>query len=261
MNMCSVLNFRQANTAARCLVDSTIEYSAVASHGKNLFCALLRSGLAVDVSVSKFYGVLTTYACSLCGEPGPLVALFPWVRCCWDCHDRPEMNIQTLASARKQFGLTTKQAKGLRSFKSFSTIFYTARYHIVFTSDVLAIYKRLYPEAPIPPQAQNNISQRARQMAFCALPYYDRAIGLVEYPSKCFRCVKSFNSIMRDPFNGRYDPDIEEKLRLVCLRTYTPDELWEHFKWCLEAQEQWEAIRRFITFCRELDARAGMRGP
>jgi hypothetical protein len=52
------------------MVDSLNRYQRVVSHGLNLFCALLQTRIAIDVTLLDFYQALCTKTCTLCGESG-----------------------------------------------------------------------------------------------------------------------------------------------------------------------------------------------
>ncbi|KAJ5503966.1 hypothetical protein N7463_006840 [Penicillium fimorum] len=96
LNMRSLFRFRQINLTSRQMVDSLHKYQMVVLHGLNLFCALVRTRLAI--SLFDFYNTLS------------------WRRCCFKClQDAPEIQVHTFASVKKQFQLTRVQ---LTSFKS-----------------------------------------------------------------------------------------------------------------------------------------------
>lgn len=75
LDMHSPFRFRQINLRSRQMVDSLNQYQRVVSHGLNLFCALLRTRLAIDISLLDFYNALCTKACNLCGEFGGFISL------------------------------------------------------------------------------------------------------------------------------------------------------------------------------------------
>ena len=72
LDMHSLFKFRQTNLRSRQTVDAIKQYQLVVSHGLNLFCALFRTQLAVDISLLDFYDALCTKACTVCGEFGGL---------------------------------------------------------------------------------------------------------------------------------------------------------------------------------------------
>ncbi len=120
----SLFNFRQTNLRSRQTVDSLKQYQTVVLHGLNLLCALLRTRLAIYVSLFDFYNVLCTKTCTLCSEFGGFVSLLTWNRCCFTCLQRaPEIQVQTLAAVRKQFHLTKAELAQVRSFKTLPGIY------------------------------------------------------------------------------------------------------------------------------------------
>ena len=121
MDMASLFALWQANLSSRRAVDSLPQYQRVTSHGLDVLCALLRTRLAAHVSLLDFYDVLCTKGCAVCGRKlAEFVSLLAWGRCCFTCLHKgvPEVRVQALASAQRQFGLTAAEAGQLRSFKT-----------------------------------------------------------------------------------------------------------------------------------------------
>lgn len=178
----SLFNFRQVNLSSRQTVDSLNQYQMVVSHGLNLLCALLRTRLAIGISLLDFYHALCTKACTLCGEFSGFVSLLTWNRCCFAClQGGLENQVQTLAAVRKQFHLTKAELGQLRSFKTLSGIYsmeesvHKSRITVVSVHQAKLV-PRQQPHAAAP-QAQPANSGRNRKFNFmgsCALPYYDR---------------------------------------------------------------------------------------
>ena len=122
--MHSLFKFRQINLRSRQIVDSLNQYQSVVSYGLNLFCALLRTRLAIDISLLDFYNALCTKACNLCGEFGGFISLLIWKLCCFKCLQwSSETQVRTLASVRKQFHMTKVELDQLRPFKSLPGIY------------------------------------------------------------------------------------------------------------------------------------------
>ena len=71
--MYSLFNFRQLNLRSRQTVDSLKQYQVL--YGLNLLCALLRTGLAIGVSLVDLYYALCTKARTLCGEFAGFISL------------------------------------------------------------------------------------------------------------------------------------------------------------------------------------------
>lgn len=79
----SLFKFRQSNRRPRHAVDSLKQYQMIALHGLNLFCALLRTRLAVGISLLDFHNALCLKSCSLYGKFGGFMSLLTWKRCCF----------------------------------------------------------------------------------------------------------------------------------------------------------------------------------
>ncbi|PTD05232.1 hypothetical protein FCULG_00000252 [Fusarium culmorum] len=81
------------------LDDIKYRLDVIVSHGLNLFCALLRTRLAVHVSLLDFYDALCTKTCSICGEFGGFMSLLTWKKCCFQClREAPEIRVLPLDS-------------------------------------------------------------------------------------------------------------------------------------------------------------------
>lgn len=107
LDMLSLFKFRHTNARARQLVNSTTQYQRVVLHGLNLFCALLRTRLAIYIPLHDFYNALCMKTCTICGEFSGFVSLTTWTRCCFKCLQRsPETQLRTLASVRRRFYMT-----------------------------------------------------------------------------------------------------------------------------------------------------------
>lgn len=58
LDVYSLFKFRQVNLRSRQMIDSLKQYRMIVSHGLNLVCALLRTRLAIDISLLDFYNAL-----------------------------------------------------------------------------------------------------------------------------------------------------------------------------------------------------------
>jgi hypothetical protein len=117
LDMHSLFKFRQTSLRSREMVDSLNQYQRVASHGQNLFCALLRTRLALDISLLDFHNALCIKACTFCGEFGGFIFLLTWKRCCIKCLvESPETQMRTLASVKKQFRMKKAESGQLILF-------------------------------------------------------------------------------------------------------------------------------------------------
>lgn len=239
--MLSLFKLRQTNTRTRKLVDSINQYQRVVSYGLNLFCALLRTQIAVDISLLDFYNALCMKTCTLCGEFGGFISLPTWKRCCFKCLQvSPETQLRTLASVRKRLHMTKSELNQLRSFKSLPGTYsmnetvQKARIAIVSLhqatsacgrqSDVLAqIQPTGFDECP-----------KFNYMGSCALPYYDKRTGEVERGISCAGCQLAVEKDIIGTNGTDWGYDARDKV-------YAQDGFLDHFRWCEQAQLLWRS--------------------
>ncbi|KAJ5709149.1 hypothetical protein N7493_010483 [Penicillium malachiteum] len=99
LDMRSVLIFRQVNVRSREVVHYLPQYNKIVVHGLNTLCGLLRTGLAVHISLLEFYNALSTKSCAFCGEFGGFICLPIWKRCCFKCVEvSPETQMKSFYS-------------------------------------------------------------------------------------------------------------------------------------------------------------------
>lgn len=145
----SLFKFRQINLRSRQTLDSLKQYRMVVSHELNPLCALLRTRLAISISLFDFYSALCTKACALCSEFGVFISLLTWKRCCCKClQSAPETQVQTLAAVRKQFHLTKIELDQLKTFKALTRIYlmresvHKSRIEIVSVHQAILVCRR-----------------------------------------------------------------------------------------------------------------------
>ncbi|KAF1842493.1 uncharacterized protein K460DRAFT_380330 [Cucurbitaria berberidis CBS 394.84] len=207
LDMHSLFKFRQANLRSRQTVDSLKQYQMVVSHGLNLLCALLRTRLAVGISLLDFYNALCTKACTLCGEFGGFISLLTWKRCCFKClQEAPEFQVQTLNTARKQFHLTKA---------------------------MLICERQPRPLAQARP-ASSERNQKFNFMGSCALPYYDKLTGKVEHGLSCAGCQLGLEKDIIGTRGEKWAFEARDKV-------YARDGFLQHFRWCEQAQLLWRS--------------------
>ncbi|KAM7209778.1 hypothetical protein V8F06_014839, partial [Rhypophila decipiens] len=246
LDMRSIFKLRQTNLRSRQVVDSLRQYHLVVSHGLNLLCALLRTRLAIDVSLSDFFYALCTKACRFCGEFGGFISLLTWERSCFRCLQvAPETQVQTLSAARKQFHLSKVQLGQLRSFKTLPGRYTpeesTYKSHVTVVSAYQALLlSGQQPNSQTRAQLVNWGPQNPRFnfMGSCALPYYDGRTRRVEHGMSCGGCQLA---VERDIYDSTVQlPDSEWTLA-VRNKVYTQDGFLEHFRWCKLAQLLWKS--------------------
>ena len=241
LDMHSVFKFRQINIRSRQMVDSLKQYQMVVSHGLNLLCALLRTRLAIVISLFDFYKALCTKACTHCGDFGGFISLLTWKRCCFKClQEAPESQVQTLAAVRKQFHLTKVELDQLRSFKTLPGIYsmkesvHKSRIAIVSVQQaILACRRQPHALAQAYPASLKR-NQKFSFMASCALPYYDKQTGKVEHGMSCAGCQLALEKDIIGTRGEKWAFEARDKV-------YARDSFLEHFRWCEQAQLLWRS--------------------
>lgn len=239
LDMHSLLKFRQANLTSRQAVHSLKQYRMVTSYGLNPLCALLRTRLAIVVSLFDFYDVLCTKACTVCGDFGGFVSILHWSRCCFECLQKaPEIQVRTLASVRKQFHLTKAQERQLRSFKTLPGIYtmeesvYKSRITVVSAHQAISVSGQ-QPCAPQAQPANPELNQKFNFMGSCELPYYNQRAGKIERGMSCAGCQLAYEE-------GIIGSGCEEWASEARDKVYAKDGFLEHFRWCEQAQVLWD---------------------
>ncbi|KAM7189797.1 cyclin-like F-box [Rhypophila sp. PSN 637] len=236
LDMHTLFNLRQANLASRQTVDSLRQYQMIVSHGLNLFCALLRTRLAIGVSLFDFYDALCTKACAFCGKFGGFISLLVWSRCCFRClRGAIETKVKPLAAVRRQFHLTRTEIRQLRSFKTLPGIYSTTQSVYKSRITVVSVHQAILVSQAQAQPANLGWNRKFNFMGSCALPYYDRRTGRVEHGISCAGCQLTLKKDnigsrreMRWAFEGR------DKL-------YAQDGFMDHFRWCEQAQLLWRS--------------------
>lgn len=239
LDLHSLFKFRQTNLGSRQRVDSLREYQLVVSHGLNLFCALLRTGLANGVSLFDFYYALCTKACTLCGEFAGFISLLPWIRCCFNCLQvAPETQVQTLAAVRKQFHLTKAEMNQLRSFKTLPGIYtmweslYKSRITVVSAHQAKLVFRQQSRALAQTQAVGSGRTEKFKFMGSCALPYYDRRTGSVEHGMSCAGCQLALEKRIIGSRGEVWVYEVRNKI-------YAQDGFLNHFRWCEQAQLLW----------------------
>ncbi|KAG8668428.1 hypothetical protein FPOAC1_007807 [Fusarium poae] len=236
LDLYSLLKLRQTNLRSRQTIDSLKKYQVLVSHGLNLFCALLRTRIALQVSLSDFYDALCTKVCSLCGEFGGFMSLLTWKRCCFDClRDAPEIRVRTLASVRKQFRINKAELAQMNSFKTLPGEYTLDDKVLKSRVTVVSIHQAsLICRQPLPVRGQSDFERIMKYnfMGSCALPYYDKTTGDVEYGVSCAGCELALGISI-----ARLGPN--EWLANARDKVYARDGFLKHFQWCEQAQLLW----------------------
>ncbi|KAK4172730.1 cyclin-like F-box [Triangularia setosa] len=230
LDMHSLFNFRQTNLRSRQTVDSLKQYQVVVSHGLNLLCALLRTRLAIGVSLFDFYYALCTKACTLCGEFGGFLSLLTWNRCCFKClQGALETQGQILAAVQKQFHWTKAELDQLRSFKTLPGIYSMKESAQKSRITVVSVHQAILAQP-----ANSGRNQEFNFMGSCALPYYDRRTGRVEHGMSCAGCQLALEKDIIGSRGEKWAFEARDKV-------YAQNGFLEHFRWCEQAQLLWRS--------------------
>ena len=235
LDMCSLFKFRQINLRSRQMVDSLNQYQRVVSYGLNLLRALLRTRIAIDVTLLDFYQALCTKTCTLCGEFGGFISILAWKRCCFKClQEAPETQVRTLASIRKQLHMTKAELGQLRSFKSLPGIYSMDESVQNSRVTIASVYQATLACRQ---QVQPGSSDRNRKYNFmgsCALPYYDKQTGRVEHGISCAGCQLAIEKDIIGTRGTKWGYEARDKV-------YARDGFLDHFRWCEQAQLLWRS--------------------
>lgn len=241
LDMHSLFKFRQVNLRSRQMVDSLSQYHRVVSHGLNLFCALLRTRIAIGVTLLDFYKALCTKTCTLCGEFGGFISILAWKRCCFKClQESPETQVRTLALVRKQLHMTRAELGQLRSFKSLPGIYsmnetvQNSRIAIVSLHQATLVCRRPSHALPQVQPGSSDRNQKFNFMGSCALPYYDEHTGRVEHGISCAGCQLAIEKDIIGTRGTKWGYEARDKV-------YAQDGFLDHFRWCEQAQLLWRS--------------------
>ncbi|KAI0183826.1 hypothetical protein EV127DRAFT_376107 [Xylaria flabelliformis] len=240
----SLITFRQLNLEARHIVDSIPhgKYRRVIEHAYILLRALFltQSELAAKISLVDLDTALCTAACAICGEFSGFISIPTWKRCCFSCLQRaPELRMQSLAGARKDFGLTKSQLDQLSLFQALPGTYTLKdpplklkRYEHTIVSIHQAAIISGRPPHPVPPWKQYF---NENYMASCPLPFYDRRgdSHVVESGLSCLGCYYARSQ-------NKNVATIEKDV--TAEKLYTTDGFLRHFRRCEQAQRLWEMI-------------------
>ncbi|KAJ5948005.1 hypothetical protein N7466_001020 [Penicillium verhagenii] len=240
LDMKSIFNFRQVSRSSRRLVDSFYQYQRVASHGLDLFCALLRTDFATEVSLYGFHEMLCAKTCNSCGRFGAYVLIVPWKRYCYECirsAESPVTRFLPVQWVQTRFMMTEPELARLKTFKTLPGIYtladiqYERRIEITTLDEVAVACGREVSTQKMP--CEEYLCYTYPFMSSCRLPYYNDQTGQAEGTLMCMGCYEDWNSLMFFAYPWNY---LSGKRGLE----YGRDEFLEHFKLCKAAQSLWE---------------------
>ena len=155
--------------------------------------------------------------------------------------EAPEVEMRTLAAARKHFRLTKSERDQITAFKALpglyamhKFVYQYRRITILSVHQVLAILAcRQQPhtlaQAQLTSSERNHRVEQFTFMGSCALPYYNKQTGQIEHGISCAGC--------QIDTEDSYDAELVQAQDKV----YARDDFLEHFRWCELAQRLWES--------------------
>ncbi|KAK3300681.1 uncharacterized protein B0H64DRAFT_381537 [Chaetomium fimeti] len=244
LDILSVFRLRQTNHRAREIMGGLKEYRTVALQGLDCFRALLRTGLAIAVSLSDFYKAVCTESCAVCGAFSGFISLVTWTRCCFECVQKaPETQLRSLASIQNRFPFAEVEIDSLQSFETLPGTYTMEEAAYKSRTAVVSLYQiTLLPQQkgalawegahPRPSARELRCRLKYNFMGACALDYYNKQTGKVERGVSCAGCQLAFEK-------GIIGSLGESWARQACDKVYSKAGYLEHFKWCEQAQLLW----------------------
>jgi hypothetical protein len=244
MDLASLFRLRQVNSRARAIVDSTKQYQLMISQALQAFCALLRTGLAIRVTLSDFIRLLCEPKCEFCASFGTHVFLPTWNRCCVVCLEwSSELQLMSWTSAKRKLNLSMHSWNQVPSFKALSGVYTLRAQHYQcrpilapFECCAKAFFRQQYGSRRPPRSIRNPRVPEMdywRFMSCCAMAWYDLPTEESENGVSCSGC-----QLASDLETG----DTDEEMEFIIVKravVYSRQDFLIHFRWCLKAQELW----------------------
>ncbi|KAL4904283.1 hypothetical protein BDW74DRAFT_29052 [Aspergillus multicolor] len=250
LDMRSLFKFRQVNSSSRQVVDSLPQYQRIVTYGLRLFCALLRTRTASEISLNAFHTALYTKTCKLCNDFAGFIFLPSWTRICPPCIlCAGETRMRPLDTVNERLRLTSLKESRLKPFYALPGI-YTMGQIPQETRRTLVLLCRVFPlcdssrrralhSAPSSGSGStlrngSYLERKCSYMASCALPYLDRQTGVVERGVLCAGC----HVALEDKSLGARG--VIQRIRARDM-VYSREGFLKHFRVCGYAQRLWEA--------------------
>ncbi|KAF2664420.1 hypothetical protein BT63DRAFT_464519 [Microthyrium microscopicum] len=254
----SLLEFRRVNYYVRECVDSVHQFQIMKSHALDMFWTLVRTKLAMRVTLSEFYRVLCTDECAYCSMIGGLVFLPTWTRYCYAClkswpleiggrrgHIPPMPTAMTpLSTARQFLSLGKINLSSLGGIESIPGSYGPHQYkykgrrrRLIPVRVVFDAFRKKYPSKEL---TFKKIMHRLRPrrvwtfMSCGAMQIYSPKSGHTRHGLTCAGCSH---------LNGakKYVGDEEEEweLEISSEGHHSTNSFLKHFTWCIHAQDLW----------------------
>lgn len=106
LDLCSLMRFRRVNRRAIEIVESILQYKAIATHAGNVLQAALRTGAGKWISCETVYEKLCAAECEECGDFGGYLYILTCKRVCFLCLSEDETYLPLMrVHAIQKFGI------------------------------------------------------------------------------------------------------------------------------------------------------------
>jgi hypothetical protein len=141
---------------------------------------------------------------------------------------------------RKQFHLTKAELGQLKSFRTLPGIYsmeesvHKSRITVVSVHQARLVSGQQLHAAAHAQLANPGRNRKFNFMGSCALPYYDRRTGRVDYGLSCGGCQLALEKDIIGFRGEKWAFEARDKV-------YAQDSFLEHFRWCEQAQILWRS--------------------
>ncbi|XRM42717.1 hypothetical protein ABZX51_005928 [Aspergillus tubingensis] len=245
----SLIRFRQVSRRAQQSVSTSRFYRETTTHTLDAFCALLRTKVANQFTLTELFTALCTRDCLLCGSSfGGFLFLPTLLRCCFSCIQKDRLpRLVPYADAKWYISSKCKTASNtyslLKSLPILRTIpgIYSmqevsskGRRQLVTMDDII----RVVGSKPTSDEEATWTAAKSYSnlpfMATTTLPYLDRPSGRIEPGVCCIGCQVSLEEGLTKGMRFGSDGLVLRD------RVYSHERFIGHFGECLKAQEMWK---------------------
>ncbi|KAL4940565.1 hypothetical protein BDV06DRAFT_223939 [Aspergillus oleicola] len=236
LDIVSLLNVRHVNKRAAHVVCGIPHYRVVVEHALDTLCVVLRTKIAPYFTFCDLQRILYMKNCLLCDSFGGFVFLPSLTRCCFSCAESAlEFRIITSPDLKRFFKQTFKQVSKLVPVLKSLPGMYSRGEALRKRSIQLLSLQQAADALKKQPAGDIHMFKEAplvSYMATAAMPYVEKATGVVEHGVACAGCRAAIE-----------DPDVmsTEELFMLHDKLYSRVEFLRHFKECKWAKELWQA--------------------
>jgi len=254
----TVSTLRLLNRRARAVVDSSFPYKLILLHAPQVVAALEKTGVASHFSVDDVFRALSTPSCGVCGKFGTYLWIPECTRCCFLCvREAPELMPMSERDARDTFGITKSGLRGVPIMVTSPGLYttqqrpYRRKRHFLSRERArqaaLDIHGGTVASRLIAAQDPTTVAQGrsdrtkndpTRFMTVVPLPYFDPTSRITHVGLSCQGCRFGFKRLRSQSSLPPPTP-IDQRDQI-----YTMEDIFDHFKTCVDARELWRAYRK-----------------